>query len=109
MVLTLDPITCAVDDLAPAAGHLRTAAGEDRGYVVDGGYFENSGAATLHDLLHALRSAPVASGPPPRFVVIYLCSDPEWCFLPTTDIGGKAAWRPPADPASTSAVLIPAT
>ena len=25
MVLTLDPITCSVDDLAPAAGHLRTA------------------------------------------------------------------------------------
>jgi hypothetical protein len=79
------------------AGHLRTASGEDRGFVVDGGYFENSGTATLHDVLHALRAAPVAPGPPPRFIVIYLCSDPERCFVPAIDVAGDTAWRPAAN------------
>jgi hypothetical protein len=79
------------------AGHLRTTAGEDRGYVVDGGYFENSGAATLNDVLHALRRAPVGPGPPPRFVVIYLCNSPERCFVPAIDVAGDTAWRPAAN------------
>jgi hypothetical protein len=49
------------------AGRLRTPAGEDVGHIVDGGYFENSGADTLLDLITALR---VAGGPPIRFVVL---------------------------------------
>jgi hypothetical protein len=76
------------------AGRLRTPSAEDRGHVVDGGYFENSGAATLQDLLHAVSDVPVAAGPRPRFVVLYLCNDPAACHLPAIPVAGDAAWRP---------------
>jgi hypothetical protein len=61
---------------------------------VDGGYFENSGAATVQDLLHAVSDVPVAVGPRPRFVVLYLCNDPAACHLPAIPVAGDAAWRP---------------
>lgn len=38
------------------AGRVRTRGGDDRGHVVDGGYFENTGAETLVDLVGALRA-----------------------------------------------------
>ncbi|HVR69543.1 MAG TPA: hypothetical protein VMT87_01750 [Vicinamibacteria bacterium] len=75
------------------AGRLRPY-GQDRGHVVDGGYFENSGAATLRDLLRALGDVTVPAGPRPRFVVIYVCNNPERCRQPATEPAGDAAWRP---------------
>jgi hypothetical protein len=77
------------------AGRLRPY-GQDRGHVVDGGYFENSGAATLRDLGRALAAVPF-TGPQPRFVVIYICNNPDRCRQPATEPAGDAAWRPPAD------------
>ena len=82
------------------AGRLRTAEGQDRGHVVDGGYFENSGAETIHDVLHALRGdlkANPLSGPAPRFIVLYLCNNPERCRLLPFEPGSDAAWRRAAD------------
>lgn len=78
------------------AGRLLTAEGQDRGHVVDGGYFENSGAATVHDLLHALREGLAADplpGPAPRFVVLYLCNDPDRCRQPAFEPGSDLGWR----------------
>ena len=74
------------------AGRLRPY-GQDRGRVVDGGYFENSGAVTLLNLLRALSALPL-SAPSPRFIVIYVCNSPERCHLPPTEPAGDAAWRP---------------
>jgi hypothetical protein len=45
------------------------------GHVVDGGYFENSGLATLHEILEAIREKE----PVRRVVVLYLCNDPLPC------------------------------
>ena len=87
------------------AGRLRTSSAEDRGHVVDGGYFENSGAATLQDILHALSEAPVAAGPRPRFVVIYLCNNPERCHLPSIPVAGDTAWSAPENMAEWFAPL----
>lgn len=78
------------------AGRLRTADGEDRGHIVDGGYFENSGAQTVHDVLRTLKKDlahdPV-SGPQPRFLVLYLCNSPERCCLPPYEPGWDGGWR----------------
>jgi hypothetical protein len=77
------------------AGQLRSR-GQHRGQVVDGGYFENSGAATLRDLVRAL-GAGLPTGRRPRFVVIYICNNPERCRQPATEPAGEAAWRPADD------------
>ncbi len=74
------------------AGRLRPG-GQDRGHVVDGGYFENSGAVTARDLLRALASIEV-EGPQPRFAAIYICNAPERCHAAPTEPAGSAAWRP---------------
>jgi hypothetical protein len=92
------PLMTAVNNSArfafvSPAGRLRAAGGENRGHVVDGGYFENSGIATLHDLLRALRTVPVPAGPPPRFVIVYLCNSPERCHLSGFDPAGEQSWR----------------
>ena len=90
------------------AGRLRTAEGQDRGHVVDGGYFENSGAATLHDLLHALRedlARDPLPGAPPRFIVLYLCNNPDRCRLLPFEPGSDVAWRRAADLAEWSSPL----
>jgi hypothetical protein len=82
------------------AGRLRTVDGQDRGHVVDGGYFENSGAATLHDVLTTIRADLAADPlppPAPRFVVLYLCNDPHRCHLPTFEPGTETGWRRAAD------------
>lgn len=57
------------------AGRVRTRNGEDRGHVVDGGYFENTGAETLVDLLGALRAA--AGSRHVRFVALVLRNTPD--------------------------------
>lgn len=58
------------------------------GHVVDGGYFENSGLATLREILDAVRdndsSAPI--------VVLYLCNDPLPCNAQPDSV------RPPLQP-----------
>ena len=45
------------------------------GHVVDGGYFENSGLATLREILDGIRERD----PGAQFIVLYLCNDPVPC------------------------------
>ena len=45
------------------------------GHIVDGGYFENSGLATLREILEAIREHDAAA----TTVVLYLCNDPLPC------------------------------
>jgi hypothetical protein len=66
------------------AGRLLSLAGHDYDHVVDGGYFENSGAATLQDVLDVLRRSPQT--PRLRFVVLYLCNAAERCWGADTEI-----------------------
>jgi hypothetical protein len=57
------------------AGSLRTREGKLRGHVVDGGYFENSGVATVLDLLHVIQGVcPTCAG---RIHVLILTNSPE--------------------------------
>jgi hypothetical protein len=58
------------------AGTLRTG-GEDRGHIVDGGYFENFGAATGEELLHAVIGALGRRGKTARPVLIQISNDPK--------------------------------
>jgi hypothetical protein len=60
------------------------------GHVVDGGYFENSGLATLREILDALREKDAAS----RMVVLYLCNDPIPCNARADTL------KPPTQPRS---------
>jgi hypothetical protein len=57
-----------------AAGRLRAKNGEYLGHLVDGGYFENTGADTLIDLLRYLRQS--ASPLNVRFIVVALLNSP---------------------------------
>jgi hypothetical protein len=57
------------------AGTLR-AGGADRGHIVDGGYFENFGAATAGELLHAVIDALGRRGRTARPVLIQISNDP---------------------------------
>ena len=66
------------------AGRLLSWEGRDFGHVVDGGYFENSGAATLRDVLHALADSAVADQV--EFVVVYLCNNPDRCYGATVSL-----------------------
>jgi hypothetical protein len=45
------------------------------GHVVDGGYFENSGLATLREILEGIREKDNGA----QFIVLYLCNDPVPC------------------------------
>ena len=54
-------------------GRLDKGDGVEYGHVVDGGYFENSGLATLREIDQLVRSRGL------RPVVLYLCNDPESC------------------------------
>jgi hypothetical protein len=62
------------------AGRLLSKDGTDQGHVVDGGYFENSGAATLMDVLNVLRGS--RSRDRLQFEVVYLCNSAERCWDP---------------------------
>jgi len=44
--------------------------------LVDGGYFENSGATTLLELMHLVRDKARQRGIPLRFIVIHISNDP---------------------------------
>jgi hypothetical protein len=77
------------------AGRLLSLAGRDYDHVVDGGYFENSGAATLQDVLGALRRSPQADRL--RFVVLYLCNSAERCWGAETGIGPDKPQLQPVD------------
>ena len=88
------PVATAVHNTArfpyiSPAGRLRGFSGADRGHIVDGGYFENSGADTMRDVIAVLRAAnpEVAI----RFVVLVLRNTPSSEMLPAED---EAAWRP---------------
>jgi len=60
------------------AGRMRASTGRDFGHVVDGGYFENSGAATIKDVLRLLEGAPAMGEV--DLNVIYLCNNPGRCY-----------------------------
>lgn len=45
--------------------------------LVDGGYFENSGAVTLGEVMHRLRELAKARGTELRFIVLHISNDPE--------------------------------
>ena len=70
------------------AGRIRDASGADHGHVVDGGYFENSGADTARDVIGVLRAA--FPDPAIRFVVLVLRNTPDRERLPPEN---EAAWR----------------
>ena len=57
-----------------AAGHLKAKNGENLGHLVDGGYFENTGADTVIDLLRYLKQA--ASPLSVRFIVVVMLNSP---------------------------------
>ena len=84
--------------VAPA-GTLTRAATQDDGNrldrIVDGGYFENFGAATALDVLRAIERADRSLVA--RLVVIQISSDPDY---PGVNRGRKTGRRPDAAPAS---------
>lgn len=55
------------------AGHLDSGDGVEHGCVVDGGYFENSGLATLREVYDVVRERGISP------YVLYLCNDPMSC------------------------------
>lgn len=57
-----------------AAGRLRAQNGEHLGHLVDGGYFENTGADTLIDLMRYLKQS--ASPLNVRFIAVVLLNSP---------------------------------
>ena len=57
-----------------AAGRMRAANGENLGHLVDGGYFENTGADTLIDLLRYLKRS--ASPLSVRFIAVVILNTP---------------------------------
>jgi hypothetical protein len=71
---------------ASPAGHLEASDSVEHGHIVDGGYFENSGLATLRDVYDIVR----ARGAMPY--VLYLCNDPSSCGAEdSTFVGSSAA------------------
>lgn len=77
------------------AGRLLSLEGRDYDHVVDGGYFENSGAATLQDVLGVLRRSPRTERL--RFVVLYLCNSAERCWGAETRIDPDEPQLKPVD------------
>ncbi|GAB2572972.1 hypothetical protein ISP15_04145 [Dyella jejuensis] len=63
---TLQTATSSNSSAAPAALQL-----------VDGGYFENSGATTLRELMHRLRQIAAKQAQPLQFVVLHISNDPS--------------------------------
>jgi hypothetical protein len=60
------------------AGHLDRQDGTELGHLVDGGYFENSGLATLREIYDVVTSTN-AAGRSIKVFVLYLCNDPHTC------------------------------
>jgi hypothetical protein len=88
------------------AGRLLAHNGSDRGHVVDGGYFETSGATTLRDVLSALGTS--AARKDVRFVVLHTCNDPAACgaYLSTKSTPVSAS-IPEAGPLAASDPVAP--
>jgi hypothetical protein len=82
-----------------AAGRLRAKNGENLGHLVDGGYFENTGADTVIDVLRYLKQS--ASPLNVRFIVVVLLNSPPEEHL--TD-PARIPWR---DTASLGEVFSP--
>jgi hypothetical protein len=68
------------------------------GHVVDGGYFENSGLATLREILDGIRERDGSA----QFIVLYLCNDPVPCnghsdstTVPTVARSAVSEWLGP--------------
>lgn len=57
------------------AGHIVREDGREAGRLVDGGYFENSGLVTLHEIYSAIH----AQRPTAPIMILYLCNDPASC------------------------------
>jgi hypothetical protein len=108
-VLNADmPLASAVHNSArfayvSPAGRIDRRDGVSYGSLVDGGYFENSGLASLRDLQAALRrmldtiaagrgTLPAGAGRA-RFLVLYLCNDPLACRRDFTADSSLAAQR----------------
>ena len=101
------PLSAAVHNSArftyvSPAGRLDRNDGIEYGHVVDGGYFENSGLATLLEVFNAVQHAP-NGGRPLRPIVLYLCNDPIPCArdmsgepLITTEGALAGEWLAPA-------------
>jgi hypothetical protein len=91
------------------AGRLQAHDGSELGRVVDGGYFENSGAVSLLDLKAALQEMEpglIASGvlqSPIRYHTLYLCNNPLRCGLKPVEPGALD----PSAPAGVSDLLAP--
>jgi hypothetical protein len=108
-VLNADmPLASAVHNSArftyvSPAGRIDRRDGVSYGSVVDGGYFENSGLATLRDLNAALRrmldalasghDSLAAAARRAHVVVLYLCNDPIACRHDFTVDSSLAAQR----------------
>lgn len=84
------------------AGRLLSEDGKDFDHVVDGGYFENSGAATLQDVLHVIERSP--HRPRLRPVVLYLCNSAERCWQ--KEIGAEPE-RPELRPPDLTELFAP--
>ncbi|GAA0700990.1 hypothetical protein ISN75_22400 [Dyella marensis] len=62
-------------ETAPPAGV--TPPVPSRLQLVDGGYFENSGAVTLSEVMHRLHELARARGQELRFIVLHISNDPQ--------------------------------
>ncbi|HEX6162673.1 MAG TPA: patatin-like phospholipase family protein [Vicinamibacterales bacterium] len=82
-----------------AAGRLRARNGENLGHLVDGGYFENTGAETLLDVLRYLKQS--ASPLSVRFIVVVMLNSPPELHL---NDPARIPWR---ETASLGEVLSP--
>jgi hypothetical protein len=62
---------------ASPVGQVRNAKGETWDYLADGGYFENSGAATLQAIIAEIKKHPAYQGSAaPQFIVILIENEP---------------------------------
>jgi len=88
------PLSTAVHNSArftyvSPAGHLDRDDGKEHGHLVDGGYFENSGLASLREIYDLL--GRTASDVHPY--VLYLCNDPRACFGSDRNPGKDDTYR----------------
>ena len=63
--------------VSPAGHAADRPDGQERGHVVDGGYFENSGLETLREVHEVVSS--YSESVRVRPIVLYLCNDPRAC------------------------------
>jgi len=78
------PLTAALHNSArfpyiSPAGHLDLGDGVERGHLVDGGYFENSGLATLREIYEGIVEDETLTQKRLAIHVLYLCNDPANC------------------------------